>query len=105
MQPTVPGLAGCGEIRPPRRAELACVYILDGDCIGNLDLQLAEVHRHIFEVDLRVDQGLQQRRGRVRGAVDDTLAGGMPAAGRAQAAGAVQGNVVADAPQDHANMP
>ena len=50
--------------------------------IRSFDLQIAEVHGYIVNINFGVHQHLQKRRGRIRRAIHDALAGGMPAAGQ-----------------------
>jgi hypothetical protein len=104
-QPLVAQAAGSRRLASPRRTKKPGIDRLNGYRIWRVDFQPAESDRDILDGYLGVYQNLKQGGRGVLGAVRDAGAAGMPSTGGAQAARAVEGRMVADAPKSHAAMP
>ena len=54
LYPLITGPAGRQEIHAPRLCQRARIHIFNGERIGNFDLQVAEVHGNIVNIDFGV---------------------------------------------------
>ena len=104
-QPFVAKAASPFRIRMPVCAQSVGFDRFGGDRIRRVDFQVLEPDRNIVDVDFRVYEHFEQCGSRVRRAIEDASAAGVPSSRGVQATGAIQRRVIAYPPENHAAMP
>ncbi len=104
LQPLIPNRASVLDPYPPIGNQISRTNRFDRHRIGCLDLQISERGGNILDIDFRMNQSFQKRRGCTPGTINDGPAPRVPTPWRPQPS-RIEYRVITHPPKDHASMP